>query len=134
MCGTGVTLYRGGYDGESGRLWREFARRSCLVTDAGRRNGWGATTLAMGLADERSDAVRIADSFREYMEREGGPVTRAMFERNLEGKIDDAQFNADIGAMLSPGFEWRPEEAARSVSGRLLSLLPGEPRKGETDG
>ncbi len=88
----------------------------------------------MGLADERSDAVRIADSFREYMEREGGPVTRAMFERNLEGKIDDAQFNADIGAMLSPGFEWRLEEAARSVSGRLLSLLPGEPRKGETDG
>ena len=99
-----------------------------------RRKGRDLFDLAMGLADERSDAARIADSFREYMDREAGPVTRAMFERNLEGKIDDAQFNADMGAMLRPGFEWRPEEAARTVSERLISLLPGEPWKGETDG
>ena len=68
------------------------------------------------------------------MEREGGPVTRAMFERNLEGKIDDAHFNADMSALLRPGFEWRPREAARTVSERLISLLPGEPWKGETGG
>ena len=99
-----------------------------------RRKGRDLFDLAMGLADERSDATRIADSFREYMEHERGSVTRAMFERNLEGKIDDAQFNADMGAMLRPGFEWRPEEAAQTVSARLISLLPGEPWKGETDG
>ena len=88
----------------------------------------------MGLADERSDAARIAASFREYMEREGGPVTRAMFERNLGGKIGDAQFNADMSALLGQGFEWRPLEAARTVSERLISLLPCEPWKRETDG
>ena len=99
-----------------------------------RRKGRDLFDLAMGLADERSDAARIAASFREYMEREGGPVTRAMFERNLGGKIGDAQFNADMSAILRPGLEWRPWEAARTVSERLVSLLPGEPWKGETDG
>ena len=64
------------------------------------------------------------------MERYGTPVTRAMFERNPEGKIVDAQFNADMSALLRPGFEWQPAEAARTVSGRLISLLPGEPWKG----
>ena len=59
-------------------------------------------------------------------------VTRAMFERNLAGKVRDAQFNADMSALLRPGFQWRPEEATRSVSERLIPLLPGEPWKGET--
>ena len=99
-----------------------------------RHKGRDLFDLAMELADERSDAARIAASFREYMKREGGPVTRAMFERNLGGKIDDAQFNADMSAILRLGFEWRPWEAARTVSERLVSLLPGEPWKGETDG
>ena len=68
------------------------------------------------------------------MAREGGPVTRAMLERNLAGKIGDTQFNADMSALLRPGFEWRPQQAARAISGRLIPLLPGEPWKGETDG
>ena len=48
----------------------------------------------MGLADERSDASRIATAFEEYMGREGAAVTREMFERNVTGKVRDAQFNA----------------------------------------
>ena len=97
-----------------------------------RRKGRDLFDLALGLADERSDAERIVAGFGEYMEREGGAVTRAMFERNLAGKIGDAQFNADMSALLRPGFEWRPAEAARTVSERLIPLLPGEPWKGET--
>ena len=97
-----------------------------------RRKGRDLFDLAMGLADERSDASRIATAFREYMERGGATVTRAMFERNLSGKVGDAEFNADMSALLRPGFEWRPEEAARSVSERLIPPLPGEPWKGET--
>ena len=99
-----------------------------------RRKGRDLFDLAMGLADGRSDAGRIAAAFREYMDREGAPVTRAIFGRNLAGKIGDAQFNADMSALLRPGFEWRPVEAARTVSEGLISLLPGEPWKGETDG
>ena len=98
-----------------------------------RRKGRDLFDLAMGLADGRSDAGRIVAAFREYMERDGTPVTRAMFERNLAAKIVDVQFNADMSALLRPGFEWQPVEAARTVSGRLISLLPGEPWKGGTE-
>ena len=97
-----------------------------------RRKGRDLFDLAVGLADERSDAERIVAGFGEYMEREGSPVTRAMFERNLAGKIGDTQFNADMSALLRPGFEWLPAEAVRTVSERLIPLLPGEPWKGMT--
>ena len=99
-----------------------------------RRKGRDLFDLEMGLADERSDPGRIAAAFRVYMDREGAPVTRAMLERNLARKIGDAQFNADMSALPRPGFEWRPREAMRTVSERLISLLPGEPWKGEMDG
>ena len=98
-----------------------------------RRKGRDLFDLAMGLGDAWSNPGRIAAAFREYMDREGSPVTRAMFERNLAGKIGDAQFNADMSALLRPGFEWRPAETARTVSEQLISLLPGEPWKRETD-
>ena len=59
-------------------------------------------------------------------------MTRAMFERNLAGKIGDAQFSADMSALLRPDFEWRPVEAAQTVSERLIRLLPGEKWKGDS--
>ena len=98
-----------------------------------RRKGRDLFDLATGLADSRSDAGRIASVFREYMAREGSPVSRAMFERNLVGKLGDGQFNADMSALLRPGFEWQPAEAARTVSEELVSLFPGDPWKGEKD-
>ncbi len=98
-----------------------------------RRKGRDLFDLVMGLGDARSNPGRIAAAFREYMDREGGLITRAMFERNLAGKIGEAQFNADMSTLLRPGFEWRPAEAARIVSEQLVSLLPGEPWKRETN-
>ena len=98
-----------------------------------RSKGRDLFDLAMGLADGRSESGRIAAAFRRYMDRESTLVTRAMFERNLAGKIGDAQFNADMSALLRPGFEWQPDEAARTVSRRLASLLPGDPWKGGTE-
>ena len=98
-----------------------------------RRKGRDLFDLAMGLADGRSDAGRIEATFREYMDRDGDSVTRAMFERNFARKIGNAQFNADMSALLRPGFKWRPEEIARTVSEQLISLIPGEPWKRETD-
>ena len=97
-----------------------------------RRKGRDLFDLAMGLADDRTDPERVVAGFGEYMDREGGAVTRAMFERNLAGKIGDAQFNADVSALLRPGFEWRPSDVARTVSESLIPLLPGKPWKGKT--
>ena len=91
-----------------------------------RRKGRDLFDLAMGLADRRSDAERVVSTFRQYMDREGHPVTRAMFERNLAGKIGNAQFDADMSALLRPGSEWRPGDAARLVAEQLISRLPGQ--------
>ena len=71
--------------------------------------------------------------FREHIDREDGPVIRAMFERNLAGKLGDTQFNADMSTLLRSGFGWRPQEAALTVSEQLISLRPGEPWKAETE-
>ena len=95
-----------------------------------RRKGRDLFDLAMGLTDRQSDAGRIAETFRQYMDHEGTSVTRAMFEQNLAGKVGDLQFNADMSTLLRPGFGWRTAETARTVSERLISLLPGEPWKG----
>ncbi len=89
--------------------------------------------LAIGITDERSNVGRIVATFQKYMEREGSRITRAMFERNLAGKIGNTQFNADMSALLRSGFAWRPQETARSVAVRLISSLPCEPWKGEAE-
>ena len=99
-----------------------------------RRKGRDLFDLATGLADERSHAVRIVAAFREYMDRDGHRVTRAMFDSNLAGKLGDPQFGADMSALTRQGYRWRAADAARTVSERLISLLPGEPWKGEMDG
>ena len=98
-----------------------------------RRKGRDLFDLATGLDSERSNAGRIVAMFQEYMDREGGAVTRAMFERNLAGKLLNPQFIADMSALARPGFEWKPEQAARTVARKLITLLPGEPWKGESE-
>ncbi len=98
-----------------------------------RKKGRDLFDVATGLGDDRSDPGRIVSAFREYMDRDGHRVTRAMFERNLAGKLGDPQFGADMSALLTKGYEWRPVEAARMVSERLIGLLPGDAWKGEID-
>lgn len=97
-----------------------------------RRKSRDLFDLTAGLDDDRTDPRRVVAAFRTYMDQEGHNVTRAMFERNLVGKLGNPQFNADMGALLVRGHPWQPDDAARTVSERLLSLLPGEPWKGES--
>ena len=91
-----------------------------------RRKGRDLFDLSTGLDDERTDPRQIVAAFRKYMDHEAHPVTRGMFESNLADKLGEAQFNADMSALLTRGYEWRPVEAARTVSERLISLLPVE--------
>ena len=96
-----------------------------------RKKGRDLFDIATGLGDERSDPRRIVSAFREYTKHNACVITRAMFERNLAGKLGDAQFRADMSALLTEGYKWQPAQAARAVSERLIPLLPGEPWKGE---
>ena len=76
-----------------------------------RRKGRDLFDLAMGLADERSDASRIATAFQEYMKRESAAVTRAMFERNLAGKVPRCAVQCRHERAAQAGF---PVAAGRS--------------------
>jgi len=75
------------------------------------------------------DAGRVVECFRHYLAREGGSVTRAEFELNLERKLTDSTFLSDLGPLIAPGIIWSPAEAADYIRRELLPLLPGRPPK-----
>ena len=60
-------------------------------------------------------------------------MIRAMFRLNLAGKTGDAQFNADMTALLRSEFGYRPQQAAPTFSEQLISFLPSEPQMAETE-
>lgn len=94
-----------------------------------RRKGRDLFDLAIALKNPSVDPRRIVEAFLGYMDKEEGRITRALFERNLAGKMTMPQFAADIGPMLEPGYEWDMARAMDEVSSRLITLLPGEPWK-----
>ena len=83
-----------------------------------RRKGRDLFDLAVALRDGQSDPELIVCTFRSYMERENHPLTRAMFERNLDGKLRDPGFGSDMSGLLAAGREWHATAAAgRSPTG-----------------
>lgn len=96
-----------------------------------RKKGRDLFDLATALDSASVRPDRIIAAFTEYLKREGHNVTRALFERNMENKLQDPRFEEDIIPLLAPGRHWDMEESARIVLTRLISLLPGEPWKGE---
>ena len=94
-----------------------------------RRKGRDLFDLAVALDETALDPDRVIAAFSQYMEHGGYDVTRAQFEQNMEAKLRNPQFNADIGPLLATGFSWNGEEAAESVRSRLIGRLPGDPWK-----
>lgn len=93
------------------------------------------------------DAARVADCFERYLDHEGHRVSRAEFEKNMDGKMRDPAFHGDIEPLLvsaviqadasEPGASemWTDtydrEQAYRRVHEALIVRLPGEAWKGE---
>ena len=95
-----------------------------------RRKGRDLLDLHIALQKEGVSPDRIVEAFRRYMDHEENPTTRAMFEKTFAGKLSNAQFGADIGPLLAPGFKWDMSAAAENVSKQLIQRLPGDPWKG----
>jgi hypothetical protein len=83
----------------------------------------------MEMADVHAE--RVIETFSEYMSHGGYRVSRAQFEKNLSGKLTDPQFTSDITPLLASDFTWNVVEAGVLVSSRLITLLPGDPWKGD---
>lgn len=95
-----------------------------------RKKGRDLFDLALALASAAANPIRIIAAFSRYMDHGGHHVTRALFEQNLEAKLRDPQFAADIGPLLATDHKWSMEDAAHVVSSRLIAALPGAPWKG----
>ena len=96
-----------------------------------RKKGRDLFDLAVALEQGTMNPGRIVEAFGGYMEAGGERVTRALFERNLAAKLKDPRFTGDIGALLAPGYTWDIQVAYTAVMERLISLVPGDPWKGE---
>ena len=90
-----------------------------------RKKGRDLFDLMVGLGDDRSDAQRVVETFRSYMDAGSCRITRAMFEQNLDVKLRDPSFGFDMSGLLAAGHEWDAIAAARTVTDALLSRLPG---------
>ena len=95
-----------------------------------RNKGRDLFDLVVALGDGRSDPQRIVETFRSYMAAENYPITRAMFEQNLDGKLRDPDFGSDMSGLLAVGRQWDVIAAARVVAEKLLSRLPGQAWQG----
>lgn len=96
-----------------------------------RKKGRDLFDLAVALDHPDADPDRIVAAFTHYMNHGGHAVSRAKFEENIQTKLGDRQFTADIGPLLALDFSWDIGQAAERVLTALIVRLPGEPWKGE---
>ncbi len=89
-----------------------------------RKKGRDLVDLATALALANVNPARVVAAFQQYMQHGGHAVTRAAFEENLQAKLGDPQFSADIGPLLAPGFAWDMQTAVDTVLERLIRVLP----------
>ena len=92
-----------------------------------RKKGRDLFDLAVALETGTVDPKRIVTAFTQYMSHGGHEVSRAEFERNIDARLRDPQFTADIGQLLAAGFSWNSADAAARVQSHLIERMPGEP-------
>lgn len=95
-----------------------------------RKKGRDLFDLWNALNTTGAESRRVIDCFLRYMKHEGHKVSRAEFEQNLIGKLDDPTFVADVGPLLIADTAFDFETAARDVINKMLPFMPGEPWQG----
>lgn len=96
-----------------------------------RKKGRDLFDLAFALPRDDVDPHTLLRCFERYMAEGGHMVTRAQFEANLHQKSNDADFRADMEALLSPEVSWHFDDALDKVRQQLIQRLPGEAWRGE---
>ncbi len=95
-----------------------------------RKKGRDLYDLWLALTGAVIDRDRVIECFQRYLEQEGAAVTRAQFEANLAGKMQDMGFVEDIRVLIPQATSYDPRAAAAAVAAELVARLPGEPWKG----
>lgn len=95
-----------------------------------RKKGRDLFDLSHALTKHGADPAGVITCFHRYMREGGHTVSRAEFEVNVAGKLQDPAFADDIGPLLRPGLKWDLTGAATVVLDRLVATLAGDPWKG----
>jgi predicted nucleotidyltransferase component of viral defense system len=91
-----------------------------------RKKGRDLFDLAIALSSGKANPERIVHAFGVYLDHGGHHVTRDLFERNLEDKLQDPLFTADIGPLLASGHSWDIQAAATIVTNSLIRIIPAD--------
>ena len=89
-----------------------------------RRKGRDLFDIDLGLQHPSLDRHRLVTAFLRYMDHGGHRISQAQFRQNLEAKLVDPVFTADISPLLASGSRWDPHAAAARVMDELVSRLP----------
>ena len=95
-----------------------------------RKKGRDLFDLWLGLAEREIEPEQVVRCFTEYMAYGGATGSRAQFEANMAGKMDDVLFLDDINPLLRPGLAYDANAAWDLVHESLLPRLPDDPWKG----
>ena len=79
------------------------------------------------------DPSTVVDIFRVYVKQGGHPITRALFEENLAGKIHLPAFTDDIAPLLPPGVTFDIGTGIERVQREMIARVPGKPWKGKPE-
>ena len=90
-----------------------------------RRKGRDLFDLCVAL-EAGIDPAAVVEIFRTSIKRDGRHVTRALFEENLAGKIDQPAFTEDVQRLLPPGVTFDVAAGAERIQRELIALLPGD--------
>lgn len=81
------------------------------------------------------DITQMLQAFHQYMAFDQTKVSRAEFEANLAGKLNDEAFINDIFPLLPLEYniaDYHPVDDVIHVQERIISQLPGDSWKGKT--
>lgn len=95
-----------------------------------RRKGRDLFDLWLAISQGLLDPHRVVACFREYMSREGHPVSRAQFEENLHEKQTNTSFLQEVSPLLSTRVQYDAKAAVALVYEVLIEKLPGDPWRG----
>jgi len=95
-----------------------------------RKKGRDLFDLWAAFTSSKAQPERVIRCFLHYMEESGRKVSRAEFERNLQSKLADPAFIADIEPLVVPDSGFDLPQAVEFVFSGLMPLIPGEPWKG----
>jgi hypothetical protein len=90
-----------------------------------RSKGRDVFDLWLALNQIKVDITKTIQIFRDYMSKGGTPVTRELFEKNLDLKLSEHHFLDDIGPLLSPELKIRHAVPMKTLSGEFMTFLDG---------